>query len=86
MSRSAAEAVDEDPPEELLGLSITYISPHVARAAQGIRPVDTCDPDNQCCDSVAKVEGFSLHAGGGRGLDMVGAYELEMTAACVEGH
>ncbi len=62
----AADAVDEDPMNQLLGHSITYriaVGPQQGRKVFTLQTLPACDPDDQFGDTLGKVAGFSLHAG-----------------------
>lgn len=62
----AADAVDEDPMNQLLGHSITYriaVGPQAGRKVFRLQTLPTCEPEDQCGDTVGRVAGFSLHAG-----------------------
>jgi hypothetical protein len=62
----AADVVDEDPINQLLGSSITYriaVGPQAGRKVFTPQTLPACDPEDQFGDAVGKVSGFSLHAG-----------------------
>ncbi len=62
----AADAVDEDPMNPLLGHSITYriaLGPQAGRKVFTLQTLPACDPQERFGDAPGNVAGFSLHAG-----------------------
>lgn len=62
----AADAVDEDPLNQLLCHSITYrvaVGPQQGRKVFTLQTLPASDPEHPFGDTVGKVAGFSLHAG-----------------------
>jgi hypothetical protein len=57
---------DDDPMAQLRGSSITYriaVGPQAGRKVFTLQTLPAGDPDDPCGNTVAKVAGFSLHAG-----------------------
>ena len=60
------DETDDDPMAQLRGSSITYriaVGPQAGRKVFTLQTLPAGDPDDSCGNTVAKVAGFSLHAG-----------------------
>ena len=60
------DETDDDPMAQLRGSSISYriaVGPQAGRKVFTLQTLPAGDPDDPCGNTVAKVAGFSLHAG-----------------------